>query len=349
MNAVVLGSNGYGGMLLLRLLAYHPAVERVIPAARSQAGMEIGDADPGLPHHLIASGKVQARVESPEEALSGTCDVVFSALPHGASAEVCGPILGRIPVIDLSADFRFSSEERFSGAYGSPRPEPDHQEGAVYGLVEWYRHALADAKIIANPGCYPTATLMPLLPLYEAGIPVSGPIVVNALSGITGAGRSPKVNTLYGERTENANAYNPGTLHRHYAEITEQLDLATARAGDRSRREAVYFNPHLVPMKQGMAVTTVVPTPDTAGAIAALTSRYRDEPFVELTGTRPPETREVRGTNLVRIGWREEKDAVILMSVLDNLWKGASGQAIQNMNVLFGLDETTGLLGFGDL
>jgi N-acetyl-gamma-glutamyl-phosphate reductase len=188
---------------------------------------------------------------------------------------------------------------------------------------------------------------------------ISGPIVVNALSGITGAGRTAKVNTLYGERTENANAYAPGTLHRHQAEIAERLGCAVSAgtspaassAPDAPATDAfsVLFTPHLVPVKQGMAATTVVPVSDTGSAVEAIRDRYANEPFVELTGTRPPETREVRGTNRIRIGWREERDTLILMSVIDNLWKGASGQAVQNMNTRFGFDETTGLAGFGDL
>lgn len=345
MKVTVLGSSGYGGMLLLRILAAHPEVELVIAGARSHAGLPVEEADPGLPHRYTASGKVFPTVLGLDDAIDETSDVVFSALPHGASAEVCKPLLGKTPVIDLSADFRFVDQNRFRGAYGTDWSASEHQESAVYGLVEWYRHALPGAMVVANPGCYPTATLLPLLPLAAAGITAHGPVVVNALSGVTGAGRSAKVNTLFGERTENANAYSPGMQHRHHAEIAERLE--TAGSGNWGHR--LFFTPHLVPLKQGMAVTTVFPTQDTTAAIEALTDRYNDEPFVELTGTRPPETREVRGTNFVRIGWREEADALVLMSVMDNLWKGASGQAVQNMNILFGLDETAGLLYPGEL
>jgi N-acetyl-gamma-glutamyl-phosphate reductase len=291
----------------------------------------------------VASGKILPTVLALEDAIEESSDVVFSALPHGASAEVCAPLLGRVPVIDLSADFRFIDQDRFRGAYGSDWPAPKHQGSAVYGLVEWYRHALPGATVIANPGCYPTASLMPLLPLVDAGITINGPIVINALSGVTGAGRSPKVNTLYGERTENAVAYSPGMQHRHHAEIVERLEMGG------SLGHPLFFNPHLVPLKQGMAITMVVPTAESTRAVEALKDRYNPEPFVELTGTRPPETREIRGTNSIRIGWREEENALVLMSVMDNLWKGASGQAVQNMNVLFGLDETAGLLHPGEL
>jgi N-acetyl-gamma-glutamyl-phosphate reductase len=330
-------------MLLLRILAGHPDIDVVTPSARSQAGMALEDADPGLPGRFRRSGAVGSTILAPDDAVQESADVVFSALPHGASADVCAPLLGKVPVIDLSADFRFSDEGRFQAAYGTAWPAPEFQRAAVYGLTEWHRDALAGASVVANPGCYPTASLMPLLPVVAAGVAIDGPIVIHALSGITGAGRTAKVNTLYGERTENANAYAPGTSHRHHAEISERIDLAAGKTRD------ILFTPHLVPLKQGMAVTTVVPTETPHLAVEALVQRYSGEPFVELTGTRPPETREVRGTNRIRIGWREEPRALILMSVMDNLWKGASGQAVQNMNVRFGLEETTGLLRDGDL
>jgi N-acetyl-gamma-glutamyl-phosphate reductase len=331
-------------MLLLRILANHPEIDTVVSSSRSQAGMPTLEADTSLPMEMVRRGIVAPTVLSPDDALQQPGDVVFSALPHGASAEVCEPLLGSVPVIDLSADFRFADEERFRGAYGSPRPAPVFQDAAVYGLVEWNREAIHGAKIIANPGCYPTATLLPLLPLIREGV-VTGRVIITAMSGITGAGRTAKVNTLFGERTENVNAYNPGTLHRHRAEIAEQIGLA----GDDGISDTVLFTPHLVPLKQGMAVTTVVPMDEPRRGVELLRDRYASERFVELTGERPPETREVRGTNRIRIGWRIESEAFIVMSVIDNLWKGASGQAVQNMNVLFGFDEELGLLRTGDL
>jgi N-acetyl-gamma-glutamyl-phosphate reductase len=340
MRATVLGASGYGGMLLLRILASHPGITQVTAAARSSAGLPVGDADPGLPHRLIASGAIAPVVLAPEEALENPGDIVFSALPHGASAEVCEAILGSVPVIDLSADFRFADASLFEAAYGTPPPAPNHQAAAVYGLCEWYRPEIATAAVIANPGCYPTASLLPLLPLAAAGL-ITGPVVINAISGISGAGRTPKQNLLFAERNENANAYNVGTQHRHGHEIAERLALATGSSP--SDLPALFFNPHLAPLKQGMAVTTVAPVSSPERAIAALRDRYASEPFVELTGETPPETRHVRGSNRIRIGWREERGHLILMSVIDNLWKGASGQAVQNMNIRFGLPEETGL------
>ncbi len=336
MKATVLGSNGYTGMLLLRILASHPAVTSVVPASRSMAGMSIAEADPGLSQAALNGGVLAAQVVSPEEALGDPGDVVFSALPHNASADVCAPVLGVVPVIDLSADFRFADAGRFRAAYGIDPPQDSFQPGSVYGLCEWNRREIGDAMVIANPGCYPTATLLPLLPVLEglgATAQTAAPVVINAMSGITGAGKKELVNLLFAERTENGGAYNPGRLHRHAAEIAEKLG-----------REDIIFNPHLVPIKQGMAVTTTVVVPDGEAAIQRLVDRYRHEPFVTLLGERPPEMRHVRGTNAIRIGWHREKNTLVLMSVIDNLWKGAAGQAVQNMNIRFGLEETAGLL-----
>lgn len=332
-------------MLLLRILSAHPEVSSITAAARSQAGQDLAEADPGLPHAALRSGRFHPRVLALDEALADPGDMVFSALPHGASAEVCAPVLGTVPVIDLSADFRFADASRFEQAYGNPPPARDHQAGAVYGLCEWYREDLRTAMVIANPGCYPTASLMPLLPLAEAGL-IEGPVVINAISGISGAGRSPKQNLLLAERNENANAYNVGTRHRHRAEIAERLQMALP-AGQ--AEPALLFNPHLAPLKQGMVSTIVVPTASPDAGIRAIKERYAEEPFIELTGTTPPETRHVRASNRLRIGWQAEDGFLVLMSVIDNLWKGASGQAVQNMNIRCGFPEDAGLTAGGDL
>ena len=346
MHVTILGVSGYTGMLLLRLLADHPDVSRITTAARSLAGHTLSSADPGLPQAVLNGGRVDDTVLSLEHALRNPGDVVFSALPHGVSADTCDAILGRVPLIDLSADFRFHDAQRFAAAYGSAPPAPQFQDRAVYGLCEWNRHAIRTADIIGNPGCYPTASLLPLLPLATIGA-LRGAVVINALSGVSGAGRSEKRNLLFGERTENVNAYNVGTQHRHQAEITEQLVLAGDGAGAAVRPDdvwgPVFFNPHLVPIKQGMAVTTVVRTDDAGAAVEALIRRYDEEPFVELVGESVPETRHVRASNRVRIGWHVEEDHLVLMSVIDNLWKGAASQAVQNMNIRFGCAEDAGL------
>ncbi|TVR67896.1 MAG: N-acetyl-gamma-glutamyl-phosphate reductase [Spirochaetaceae bacterium] len=344
MKATILGATGYTGMMLLRILASHPEVKCLVASSRGAAGRPLAEADPGLSPAALASGRLSPVVLSPAEALEDPGDVLFSALPHGASAETCAPVLGRTVVIDLSADFRFRDAGRYRSAYGADPPQARFQEKAVYGLCERYRESIRHASLIANPGCYPTATLLPLLPLLPHLLP-GAPIVVNALSGITGAGKKEVINLLYAERTENANAYNPGRRHRHAAEIAEQLG-----------GETLLFTPHLVPLKQGMLVTTTVTVRDASTAVDALDSACSGEPFLVLTGETPPETRHVRGTNQVRIG-REVvakggyggEDILILMSAIDNLWKGAAGQAVQNMNIRFGFDETAGLLREADL
>ena len=243
-------------------------------------------------------------------------------------------------MIDLSADFRLRDPAVFLKAYGVPVPKPDLLPGAVYGLAEWHTDALKKADIIANPGCYPTATLLPLLPLARAGL-LKGAVIVNAISGISGAGRKEKMDLLYVERSENVNAYNPGTSHRHAPEIAQELTAA-----DNSL--SLLFTPHMAPLRRGMAVTTVVelarePAESGAGSVADLYERaYGGRPFIGLTGSRVPQTREVWGSNRCDIGWKREGRHLMLFSVIDNLVKGASGQAVQNMNIRFGIPETTG-------
>lgn len=344
MKATVLGATGYTGMMLLRILTAHPEIERITASSRGAAGQSVAETDPGLSAAALANGRLHPEVLSPAEALKDPGDVVFSALPHGASAETCSAVLGRTVVIDLSADFRFRDSRRFREAYGTDPPQAPFQERAVYGLCEHYRERIRTAEVIANPGCYPTATLLPLLPLVPHLLPGS-PVVVNALSGITGAGKKETINLLFAERTENANAYNPGRKHRHAAEIAEQLGS-----------EDLLFTPHLVPLKQGMLVTATIAVDDAQAAVTALDGACSGEPFLVLTGETPPETRHVRGTNQVRIGRQITGqrtagggEMIVLMSAIDNLWKGAAGQAVQNMNIRFGFDETAGLLREADL
>lgn len=334
MKALVLGATGYTGMLLMRILSNHPAVERITAASRSLAGNPVAGYDPGLDAECYH--RIEPLGADPAAMAPHGFDVVFSALPHGASAELCARFASHAVVIDLSADFRFTEEARFRAAYGHERPYPHLQKQAVFGLTEWQRAAVKHADLIANPGCYPTASLLPLLPIVEAGLN-RGMVHIAAMSGISGAGKKETIDLLFCERTENVNAYNPGRKHRHQAEIEEKL------------RTPVLFTPHLVPLKQGMAVTTTVQVADAARAIEAIRTRYAQEPFVQLCGETPPQTRHVRGTNRIAIGWRVEDDHIILMSVIDNLWKGASGQAVQNMNVRFGFEERAGLSAHGDL
>jgi N-acetyl-gamma-glutamyl-phosphate reductase len=350
MKAAVLGATGYTGQVLVRILSDHPEVSTILAASSSQAGTRARTADPGLP--LSIEDKVPGGVLiSPADVVravdKGGIDVVFSALPHLKSAEICAPLLGRTVVVDLSADFRLHDPAVFQKAYGVPVPRPDLLGQAVFGLAEWHTEALRKADLIANPGCYPTATLLPLLPLARAGL-LEGTVIVNAISGISGAGRKEKVDLLYVERSENVNAYNPGTSHRHAPEIAQELLAADGGL-------SLLFTPHMAPLRRGMAVTTVVelarePAASGAGSIPDIYAQaYAGRPFVTACPDRVPQTRDVWGSNRCDIGWRREGKHLLLFSVIDNLVKGASGQAVQNMNLRFGIPETAGLRTAGEL
>jgi len=361
MKAAVLGATGYTGQVLLRILSDHPEVRTIIASSSSQAGTRVRDADPGLPASI--EEKVRGGVlVPPQEAARAVdqggrdgVDVVFSALPHLTSAEICAPMLGHTVVVDLSADFRLRDPAAFQKAYGIPVPRPDLLPKAVYGLAEWHTEAIRKAAIIANPGCYPTATLLPLLPLAREGL-IKGMVVANAISGISGAGRKEKVDLLYVERSENVNAYNPGTSHRHAPEIAQELLAATNPPGTSADKSlGLLFTPHMAPLRRGMEVTTVVelakqPAESGPGSIQEIYARaYGGRPFVNACAGRVPQTREVWGSNRCDIGWRIEGRYLMLFSVIDNLVKGASGQAVQNMNLRFGIPETAGLRTAGEL
>jgi N-acetyl-gamma-glutamyl-phosphate reductase len=350
MKAAVLGATGYTGQVLLRILTEHPEVSEILAVSSSQAGSPVRSVDPGLPPAIeakIPGGLLSDMASAARAAGSHSLDVVFSALPHLASAKACEPFFGAAVVIDLSADFRLRDPAVFRAAYGVDPARADLFPRAVYGLPEWYGQALRNADIIANPGCYPTATLLPLLPFARAGF-LKGTVIVNAISGISGAGRKEKADYLFVERSENVNAYNAGTSHRHAPEIAQEL-----RGADKAL--AVLFTPHMAPLRRGMAVSTVVELtrePAAAGPQSVegiLRAAYGASPFITLTGSRIPQTRDVWGSNRCDIGWRVEGRHLMLFSVIDNLVKGASGQAVQNMNVRFGLPETAGLRTGGEM
>jgi N-acetyl-gamma-glutamyl-phosphate reductase len=352
MKTAVLGASGYTGLILLRLLAEHPDVEEIFAVSSSHAGQTARSLDAGLSPSIDAKmkstgGRLLSVAQAQAAAEKPGIDVVFAALPHMKSAEICAPFLGKSVVIDLSADFRFKDRELFANTYGSPHPKPELLEKAVYGLSEWYREAITTADLIAQPGCYPTATLLPLLPLARKGM-VKGTAIVNAISGISGAGKKERMDLLYCERTENAGAYNPGRTHRHAPEIEKELKAE-------SPSMSLIFTPHLSPVKRGMCVTTVVllakeaPENGPGSVEAALTEAYKACPFISLTGSRIPQTRDVWGSNRCDIGWKREGDHVMLFSAIDNLVKGASGNAVQCMNIRFGLKETAGLRTWGEL
>ena len=340
--AAILGITGYTGMVLARLLAGHPEVGEILPVSSSRTGEPLTALDPGLSRLVADKCAAEGRTLDVTAAANMAPEVVFAALPHLASAKILEPFYGKTVIIDLSADFRIKNPAVFERAYGQAPPRPDLLGEAVYGLSEVYSGAVEKADLIANPGCYPTATLLPLIPLLRRRL-IGGRIIINALSGISGAGKKAKENLLYCERSENTGPYSPGKSHRHTQEIQQELSLADPAA-------EAFFTPHLVPLKRGMEITTVVELEDGSAAVGeALSEAYGDRPFVEVREDALPETRNVWGSNRCDIGWYVEGSTLFLFSVIDNLMKGASGQAVQNMNLRFGFGETAGLPVHGEL
>jgi N-acetyl-gamma-glutamyl-phosphate reductase len=343
MKAAVLGTTGYTGMLLARLLVEHPGVDELLPVSSSKQGSRIYEVDPGFrdPNQKIPEHGTLLDLEAVRERVP---DVVFSALPHLESARLCASFLGKSIVIDLSADFRLKDPQVFQASYGTPPPREDLLEQAVYGLPEWQEEAIRRADLIANPGCYPTSVLLPLLPIAREGL-IAGGIQVCSISGITGAGRKLKKEYLFCERSENACAYAPGKSHRHVSEMEEQLKAEAPEA-------SILFVPHLAPLRKGMCSTIMVPLPRTvteAEIASVFEAAYGRSPCLILRGETIPQTAEVRGSNRCDIGWRIEGRTLMLFSALDNLMKGASGQAIQNMNIRMGFPETSGLSLSGEI
>ena len=346
MKAAILGATGYTGMVLLRLLSEHPQISEIYAVSSSRAGKDLKEIDPGVytavQHKMSATGGKLIDVAT---AAKLGPDAVFAALPHLESAKICEPFFGSSVVIDLSADFRIKDHKVFEAAYGCPPERPDLLDAAVYGLCELYRDDIRKADLISNPGCYPTASLLPLIPVMKE-IGADGKIVINALSGISGAGRKAAVNNLFVERTENCGAYAPAKSHRHQPEIKKELDAAGSCDTD------LFFTPHLVPLKRGMEITTLLDlkeAPDDAALNSLFEKYYGGSPFISWDADRLPQSRDVWGSNSCRIGWKTEGKTLMLFSVIDNLVKGASGQAVQNMNIRFGFAESAGLRVYGEL
>ncbi|AEJ62310.1 N-acetyl-gamma-glutamyl-phosphate reductase [Spirochaeta thermophila DSM 6578] len=345
MRIAVLGATGYTGMVLMRLLAHHPRVSSIIPVSRSKTGALVGEVDRGFGEaHSSRLSLTGGRYVALEEAEALSPEVVFSCLPHLASAKACASFVGRALVIDLSADFRLKDPQLFKATYGENHPAPHLLPRAVYGLAEWNHDEIARADLVANPGCYPTATLLPLLPLVKEGL-VRETVTVNALSGISGAGRKLADTYLFTERTENMTPYLPGRSHRHLPEMEQELGAVSSRV-------RLLFTPHLVPLKQGMLVTTVCTLTREVSdeeLRACYQAHYGSRPWVRIIHPSLPETRWVRGTNRCDISWKREGDHLLLFSAIDNLVKGASGQAVQNMNIRLGFPETEGLPDGGEI
>ena len=330
----VLGASGYTGADLVRLALGHPDIRIVALSANARAGQGMADV---WPHFAMFPGL--PRLVRAEEVDFGDVDVVFGCLPHAASAGLLSGVTGP-QIVDLSADFRLNDAATYAEWYGGAHPAPALLSQAVYGLTEFARDALPAARLVACPGCYPTAVLLGLLPLVEAGLILPERITINALSGVSGAGRSLKEANLFPEVAEGVAPYAVGR-HRHMPEIEQEL---SARAGV---AVTVSFTPHLIPMNRGELVTMIVETTAGIPALrAALAGRYTDEPFVHLLPDGvAPATRMVRGSNHVVVNVFADRIAhrAIVVVAIDNLVKGSSGQALQNMNVMLGRPETTGL------
>ncbi len=330
----VLGASGYTGGELLRLLACHDGFSVGLLTAERRAGRSLGAVFP----HLEGAGFPDL-VKIEDAAWEGL-DAVFCCLPHGTTQEVIAALPGHLKVVDLSADFRLADPAVYAAWYGGPHRAEALQAKAVYGLTELARNAVESARLVANPGCYPTAAQLPLAPLLEEGLIESDDIIIDAKSGVSGAGREAKEASLFAEVGEGVHAYGIAR-HRHAPEIEQGLSAA---AGTPVR---VNFTPHLMPMNRGILATIYVRSGAGADDLrAALAARYADEPFVRvLAAGAAPATRHVRGSNHCLIGVFDDRieGRAILISAIDNLVKGASGQAIQNMNLMHALPETTGL------
>lgn len=335
-NIAIIGASGYTGAELIRLLLTHPNVNISILTGDSKAGMDIGD----VYSHLRFKGL--PKLISLEQADFSKIDLVFCCLPHGTTQTVISNLPENVRIIDLSADFRLHNAETYKKWYGHAHQALELQKTAIYGLTEHARDKIKNARLVANPGCYPTTSSLPLIPLLAAGLISGESIIIDAKSGVTGAGRSAKQDNLYTEINDGIKAYGIAA-HRHAPEIEQNLSIASGK------EITVTFTPHLVPMNRGILSTIYVQLSDgkTADDLRTqLGSVYENESFIHvLPSGLAPSTNQVRGTNDCVIGVFADRipGRAIIVSALDNLVKGASGQAVHNMNVMFGFPEKTGL------
>ncbi|MBI4742465.1 MAG: N-acetyl-gamma-glutamyl-phosphate reductase [Betaproteobacteria bacterium] len=330
----IIGATGYTGVELLRLLAQHPGVEIAAITSRGEAGTPVPDMFPSL------RGRVDLKFESPATANLKACDLVFFATPNGIAMQQAPALLDAgVRVIDLAADFRIADIAEWEKWYGMKHVAPEWVTKAVYGLPEINRHGIREARLIANPGCYPTAVQLGLMPLLEAGLADPASLIADAKSGVSGAGRKAEIPTLFSEASDNFKAY--GVLgHRHLPEIRQGLSrMAGAAVG-------LTFVPHLTPLIRGIHATLYARIKAGADFQALYEQRYANEPFVDVLPAKShPDTRSVRASNFCRIAIHrpQDGDTLVILSVIDNLVKGAAGQAVQNMNIMFGRSETEGL------
>jgi N-acetyl-gamma-glutamyl-phosphate reductase len=331
----ILGATGYTALELAKLLVRHPEAEITVATSRQEGEPHIAMVHPQL------AGRLDIRLQDPElMAVAANADCVFCCLPHGASAESVVQLLQTdTRVIDLSADYRLSSPQVYEQWYGHKHPDPGRLGEVPYGLGELFAQQIAGSQLVANPGCYPTSAILALAPLLAEGLVESDDIIIDSKSGVSGAGRTPKLTTHFPECNESVSAYNIGR-HRHTPEIEQVL---TGVAG---KSVPVVFTPHLIPMDRGI-LTTAYSRPKEASVteerlLESLRGFYRDKPFVRVVDHMPA-TKDTTGTNFCDITARIVRDRVITISCLDNLIKGASGAAVQNFNLMYGFPETMAL------
>jgi N-acetyl-gamma-glutamyl-phosphate reductase len=338
----VVGASGYTGEELVRLLLGHPDVDLVAATSRQLAGKSLAEVFPRFAH--LPKAATLEFSDSDPRAIADAAKIVFLALPHGLAAEFAKPLLAAgARVLDLSADFRVKDSGVYREFYRHEHPAPELLGQSVYGLPEIYREQIRGAHLVACPGCYPTSILIPLRPLIRRKAIDRKRILVASMSGVSGAGRKVEADYLFGECNESVRPYSV-PKHRHLSEIEQELsNLADERV-------RIQFTPHLVPVNRGIATTIYA---DIAANVVNLdpavlfSGAYAEEPFVRLLGgERLPDTKHVAGTNFIDIAWKIDKrtNRIIVMSAIDNIVKGASGQAVQSMNLMLGLSETAGLI-----
>lgn len=330
----IVGGTGYTGVELLRLLALHPNVALTVITSRGEAGLPVADMFPSL------RGYVDLKFSDPAQVDLSVCDVVFFATPNGIAMQQTRELLNKgVRVIDLAADFRIKDIATWEKWYGMLHACPELVAEAVYGLPEINREKIKQAKLVANPGCYPTAVQLGFMPLLESGAIDPSYLIADAKSGVSGAGRKAEVHALLAEAGDNFKAYGVNG-HRHLPEISQGLKAMA------NKEVGLTFTPHLLPMIRGIHATLYAKLTKSVDLQKLFEERYVNEPFVDvLPKGSHPETRSVRGSNQCRIAVHQPQggDTVVILSVIDNLVKGAAGQAVQNMNIMFGLSEATGL------
>jgi len=346
----IVGASGYSGEELVRLLLNHPQAELVAVTSRQFAGQTVAQVFPKFTSH--PKSRTLRFTEPNAELLSKQAEIVFLALPHGVAAEFAVPLLeAGCVVIDLSADFRLKSAGIYKEFYSHDHPAPELLKQSVYGLPEIHRQKIKNAQLIASPGCYPTSILLPTIPLLRSRLVRPTGIIADALSGVSGAGRKAELDYLFVECNESARPYGV-PKHRHLSEIEEQLTLAA------DTEVTIQFTPHLIPVNRGILTTLYFAPTDhftDAASAAALGTRvaacyesaFGNEPFIRLLDAKAlPDTKNVVGTNMIEIAWRLDPRTgrLIVMSAEDNIVKGASGQAVQSMNIRCGFPETAGLV-----